>query len=299
MIEDIRYLIAFAKVAEAGSFSTGAKALGLSTAATSQYISRLEKSLGVPLFYRSTRRLSLTFDGAQVLQTAQEMLGLYQDGIVHLKQRPSASRKIRITIPAVLVRSDLMTQIANFIREHPDVDISISCSDTRYDIIGESFDLAFRIGELPDSSLRARQVHFLPRVVVASHALLAAYPPVAHPRDLSSLAWIGLTMRPNHRTLRHANGETCEIRYSPRIKVDSIEAAYQLTRQGLGLSAPPTFLARNELDQGVLRLVVPGWSLEPLKVHAVWPSNVPATSPVHALVKSLGHAPGPLDQSID
>src|SRR5690606_20994201 len=88
MIEDVRYLIVFAKVAEAGSFTAGAKALGMSTAATSQYVSRLEKNLGIPLFYRSTRRLSLTFQGAQVLQTAQEMLRLYEDGVVQLKTRP-------------------------------------------------------------------------------------------------------------------------------------------------------------------------------------------------------------------
>lgn len=298
MIEDIRYLIAFAKVAETGSFSAGAKALGLSTAAASQYVSRLEKSLGIPLFYRSTRRLSLTFDGARVLQTAQEMLGLYQDGIVQLKQRPSASRKLKITIPAVLIRSELMAQIARFIREQPDVDLSISCSDTRYDIIGESFDLAFRIGELPDSSLKARQVFSLSRIVVASQALLDEHPPVAHPKDLASLPWIGLTMRPNHRTLRHVSGETCDIRYTPRITVDNIEAAYQMARQGLGLAAPPGFLAKNDIDQGVVKEVVPGWALEPLKVHAVWPSNVAAGSLVHALVKSLGRTAVALDQPI-
>lgn len=298
MIEDVRYLIAFAKVAEAGSFSAGAKALGLSTAAASQYVSKLEKSLGIPLFYRSTRRLSLTFDGARVLQTAQEMLGLYQDGIVQIKQRPSASRKLKITIPAVLVRSQLMAKIARFIRENPELDISVSCSDTRYDIIGESFDLAFRIGELPDSSLKARQVFFLPRTVIASQALLDEHPSVKHPMDLANLPWIGLTMRPNHRTLRHANGETCDIRYMPRIMVDSIEAAYQMARQGLGLTAPPDFLASNDLDHGVVKEVVPGWSLEPLKVHAVWPSNVPAGSPVHALIKSLGSTPASLDQPI-
>jgi DNA-binding transcriptional LysR family regulator len=298
MIEDIRYLIAFAKVAQAGSFSAGAKALGLSTAAASQYVSRLEKSLGIALFYRSTRRLSLTFDGARVLQTAQEMLDLYQGGIVQLKQRPSASRKLRLTMPAVLVRSELMAQIARFIREQPDIDVSLACSDTRYDIIGESFDLAFRIGELPDSSLKARQVYSLPRVVVASPSLLDGHPPPTHPRDLAELPWIGLTMRPHQRRLHSADGDSCDIRYTPRITVDSIEAAYQLVRQGVGLAAPPKFLARHDLDQGRVTEVMPGWSLQPLQVHAVWPSNVPTSSPVHSLLRSLARTPASLDQPI-
>lgn len=296
MIEDVRYLIVFAKVAETGSFSAGAKALGLSTAATSQYVSKLERNLGIPLFYRSTRRLSLTFQGAQVLQTAQEMLRLYQDGIVQLKTQPSASRKLRITMPAVLVRSQLMERISDFIRGQPGLEISVSCSDTRYDIIGESFDLALRIGELPDSSLKARQVFLLPRTVVATQALLDEYPAARHPSDLAALPWIGLTMRPNRRMLRHADGDACEFRYVPCITVDSVEAAYQLARQGLGLAAPPDFLARDDLDRGVVREVFPDWSLEPLKVHAVWPSNVAAASPVHALIGFLDRVPRSLDQ---
>lgn len=298
MIEDVRYLIVFAKVAEAGSFTAGAKALGMSTAATSQYVSRLEKNLGIPLFYRSTRRLSLTFQGAQVLQTAQEMLRLYEDGVVQLKTRPSASRKLRITMPAVLVRSRLMERISGFIRGQPGLEISVSCSDTRYDIIGESFDLALRIGELPDSSLKARPVFLLPRTIIASQALLQEHPPASHPKDLAALPWIGLAMRPNRRVLRRAEGETCELRYVPRITVDSVEAAYQLARQGLGLAAPPDFLARDDLERGIVHQVLPDWSLAPLEVHAVWPSNIAASSPVHVLIDALGHAPRLLDQPV-
>lgn len=92
MIDDIRYLIVFAKIAEAGSISGGAEALGLTTATASAHLSKLEKNLGCALLYRNTRKLSLTHDGANLLETAKSMLALYEQGSLNLSsvqsQRP-------------------------------------------------------------------------------------------------------------------------------------------------------------------------------------------------------------------
>jgi DNA-binding transcriptional LysR family regulator len=93
--------------------------------------------------------------------------------------------------------------LAAFIKEYPDVCLHISYSDTRKDIIAESIDVAFRIGDLPDSSLKARHLFVLPRKVVASKQLLSHYKPVNHPDDLAKMPWIGLTMRQNSREFRH------------------------------------------------------------------------------------------------
>ncbi|MEX7609777.1 LysR family transcriptional regulator, partial [Enterobacter asburiae] len=87
MIDDIRYLIVFAKIAEAGSISGGAEALGLTTATASAHLSKLEKNLGCALLYRNTRKLSLTHDGANLLETAKSMLALYEQGVIEFKQR--------------------------------------------------------------------------------------------------------------------------------------------------------------------------------------------------------------------
>jgi DNA-binding transcriptional LysR family regulator len=159
MIDDIRYLIVFAKVAEAGTFSAGAEALGLTTATASAHVSRLERNLGTALLYRNTRRLSLTRDGEAVLETARGMLSLYQSGVVAFKSAPAGAREaLHVAIPAALMDGPFMAALATFVVAHPDLDISLRCRDSREDIVGESIDLAFRIGELADSSLKARKV---------------------------------------------------------------------------------------------------------------------------------------------
>lgn len=87
MIDDIRYLIVFAKIVEAGSISGGAEALGLTTATASTHLAKLEKNLGSALLYRNTRKLSLTHDGLSLLETAKSMLELYEKGVIEFKQR--------------------------------------------------------------------------------------------------------------------------------------------------------------------------------------------------------------------
>jgi DNA-binding transcriptional LysR family regulator len=288
MIDDLRYLIVFAKVAEAGSFSLGAQRLGLTAATASAHVSSLERSLGIALLYRNTRRLSLTQDGTAVLQTAQHMLKLYESGLSGFKQGTARGREaLRVALPAALLEGRFMAAISAFIRAHPELDLSLRCRDSAEDIIGESIDVAFRIGELADSSLKARKVCEIERRVVAAPALLRDRAPPEHPNELSSFDWIGLSMRPNARTFVHASGEQCEIRYRPVVEVDSVAAAFQLSLQGIGLSAPPIDMARSASEQGKLIALLPHWSLEPLKLSAMWPSNVPAASPVHVLVEAM------------
>jgi DNA-binding transcriptional LysR family regulator len=208
MIDDIRYLIVFAKIAEAGSISGGAEALGLTTATASTHLSKLEKNLGCALLYRNTRKLSLTHGGVNLLETAKSMLALYEQGVIEFKQRSiSTTNKLHISIPAVFLNSAFTRHLATFIKKHPGILLNISYSDTRRDIIADGIDVAFRIGELPDSSLKARHLFVLPRQLVASRDLLSHYPPIKHPDDLAQLPWIGLNMRQNKREFRNKNGK--------------------------------------------------------------------------------------------
>ncbi len=188
MIDDIRYLIVFAKIAETGSVSGGAEALGLSAATASLHLSRLERNLGRALLYRNSRKLSLTQDGTQLLDTARSMLELYEKGFIEFRQRAVSTRNsLRISMPAVLVRVD----------------------------------------------------------------------------------------------------------YTPRVRVDSVEASCRLARLGVGLAAPPTYLSDEPIRRGELRAVLPEWRLEPLKVYAVWPPNVPASSIAYTLINRLYEAFNP------
>lgn len=291
MIDDIRYLIVFAKIVETGSISKGAQALALSTATASQHLTRLEKNLGTALLYRTTRQLSLTSDGAHLLETAKAMLTLYEEGFIEFKQRAiSTQNKLRLTLPALFIKSRFMQALADFIKAHPTVSLSLHFSDHRQDIIADNMDIAFRIGELPDSSLKARHLFRLPRQVVATPEYLSQHPTLTHPNELAQLNWIGLTMRPHQRQFHHDQNGSTWIEYQPRLQVDHVEASHALALQHLGLAAPPDFLIEADLNAGRLVRVLPEWHLTPLKVYAVWPPNVPASSMAYVLIKALYRA---------
>ncbi|KEY58096.1 LysR family transcriptional regulator [Serratia sp. DD3] len=289
MIEDIRYLIVFAKIAEVGSISGGAEALGISTATASLHLSKLEKSLCSALLYRNTRKLVLTHDGTSLLETAKSMLELYEKGVIEFKRRSVSTKKnLRISIPAVFINSEFTRHIATFIKKHPEIILSISCDDNRNDIISEGIDVAFRIGELPDSSLKARHLFLLPRRVIAAKEYLAEFKSATHPRDLAHMKWIGLTMRPSTRLFRHKeSGEEVEIKYTPHIHVDNVELSYQLAKLKVGLAAPPTYLSDQGISNGEVIAVLPEWTLEPLRVYAVWPLNMSTSSAAYTLINAI------------
>lgn len=286
-IDDIRYLVVFAKVAECGSFARAARALGLSTATTSQHVSRLETRLGAALLYRNTRTLSLSAEGERLLETAQSMLALYEQGLLGFRQHSHTGSQLRIALPAVLLRSPLLPALTSCMQAHPDVRFHLQSTDLRNDLIDESIDLAFRIGDLADSGLRARPVFGLQRWTVAAPSLLGPGELPSHPSQLAQLPWIGLSMRPNERRFMHASGEICHFRYVPRIQVDSVELAYQLSKQGLGLAAPPDFLVQADPSRDALIRLLPEWSLEALPVHAVWPANLSKRSLAHTVLESV------------
>ncbi|MDQ8021479.1 MAG: LysR family transcriptional regulator [Moraxellaceae bacterium] len=293
MIDDIRALVVFGKVAELLSISRAAEQLGLSPATVSAQLGKLEDSLGVPLLYRNTRRLSLTEHGAALQETTRAMSALYAQGMAELRQQAPAtalSGTLRIAAPAVLINcTPFMAAMAGFFAAHPALRVEVDFSDRRADLIGEGLDVAFRIGELPDSGLRARPVFRLERVVVAAPALLAGVPALEHPAALAGLPWIGLSMRPQARVFVGPQGERVEVRCPPRITTDNVEAAMRFASQGLGLAAPPRDLFARQ-PAGTLQPVLPDWSLEPLDVQAVWPANAAADSNAHRLVEHLRKA---------
>lgn len=289
MIEDIRYLIIFAKIAEIGSMSKGAKALGLSSATVSLHLTKLEKNLGCALFYRNTRKMTLTHDGEKLLDTAQSMLRIYEAGINEFKQDfMTAKKKLNISIPAIFIHGEFMQHITSFCEEHPDLTLNMTCDDTRNDIIADNIDVAFRIGELPSSSLKAKYLFNLPRSIVATQKFMTKYGTLSDPEDLKKAKWIGLNMIPNSRILKNKEtGIELEVTYNPHIYVNNVEASYQLMKLDAGLAAPPDYLIEEDLQNNRLLKVLPEWELKPLNVYAVWPANIAISGIAYALIQKI------------
>ena len=175
MIEDYRGLAVFVAVVDAGSFSAAARRLKLSTSVVSHHVSKLEAKLGTPLFFRSTRSLSLTGEGHQILDAARRMVNAGEEAIDaladHIDQPVGA---LRITLPAFGDNSPVHKAIWQFAHNHPMVAISLHSSDYLADLVKDGFDLAIRLGTLSDSSLKNRRIGTFSRALVASPEYLAA-----------------------------------------------------------------------------------------------------------------------------
>ncbi len=291
MIDDLRALAVFAKTVESGSFRSAAKALKLSPSVVSHHVSRLESRLGVALLYRSTRRLSLTHEGEQLFAHAKTMLDAAEAGFNTInKQSNTPSGKLSITIAAVLARSPLLKQIAQFAITYPNVELSINFSDLPQDLIRDGIDIAIRIGQLQDSELKSKKLFNMKRKLVASPEYVKQHKQARQPSDLCSWEWIGLKMRPNYKLLLSQQGDTQRIDYQPRITVDGIDAVSQLAIAGLGLATPPDFLIESELKQGQLVEPLPDWHPDALGVYALWPPNAPRESLTFRFLRFLTNA---------
>lgn len=288
MIDELRALAIFAKVVEVGSFRSAANFLNLSPSVVSHHVAQLEARLGVTLLYRSTRQLSLTYEGEKLFASAKEMLLAAENGlnsIAYDSLEPSG--KLNLTVPALLTRSELVKDIAAFVKIFPKVTFSISFSDVQQDLIREGIDLAIRIGDLKDSTLKSKRLFDLKRKLVVAPTYKIDRPSPHRPQDLLDWDWIGLKMRQNTKTLININGKTFLIEFEPRIIADSVDAVCQLAIAGLGLATPPSFLVEEALRKGQLVEPLSEWHAQSLPVYAIWPPNASKESLTFKLIAFL------------
>jgi len=176
-MDDYRSLAVFVAVNEAGSFSGAGRRLKLSTSVVSHHVSKLEARVGVSLFFRSTRSLSLTPEGQAILPSARAMVNAADEALDILTatgDEPTGA--LRVTLPAFGERSPLQQSILRFARAHPMVAISMHTSDHTVDLVKDGFDLAIRLGVLGDSTMMSKRIGSFGRTLVASPAYLAQRP---------------------------------------------------------------------------------------------------------------------------
>jgi DNA-binding transcriptional LysR family regulator len=291
MINDLRAMAVFAKTVETGSFRAAASALGLSPSVVSHHVSQLETRLGVALLYRSTRRLSLTQDGKIFFEHAQTMLTAAERGFNALAQRVTEpAGTLSVTVSAFLSHGQLMNSIASFARAYPGIALELDFSDQKRDLICDGIDLAIRVGELEDSTLKTKKLFDIRRKLVVAPRIAKGHPRPQTPEELADWEWIGLQMRPNRRTLTNTEGESRTVRFEPRVTVNSLEAVCQLSLEGLGLATPPAFMVEPYLEAGRLVEPLPNWRVSSLGIYAVWPQNAPREGLTFRLLSFLEDA---------
>jgi len=288
MIDDLRAMAIFATVAETGSFSAAGRQLRLATSGVSQHISRLEDRLGVTLLYRSTRALSLTTEGTRLLEHAQRMMAAAEDGldsIVAAGGEPAGT--LTITLPAILVDSPYEHAIWDFALRHTGVELDVKYLDRNLDLVAEGIDLALRMGNLPDSALRSRRLGSFARVLVAAPNYLQDKPAIKTPADLRQLDFIAMEGLPDQITLLKGDQQETLSANKGRVQVDNFTALRAALRAGLGLQRLPQTIAEEDLRNGTLSKVLPGWKLPDLGVFGVWPDSSRRASLTRMLVDHI------------
>ena len=280
MMDQFKAMAVFRAVVETGSFRGAAKALNLSPSVISHHITQLETKLGAALLYRSTRKLSLTSDGHRLFDASTKMVEAAQAGLDAIRGRveqPSGRLKVAVT-GAVFENPPYVDHIVAFAKAHPKVDLSVSFSDQKIELIGSVFDAAVRIGWLDDSRYRTRKLRDIGRVLVASQDYLQDRRLPKKVEDLESFDWIKLAQFPVNKQLINKSGDVPTIRPRIAIEVDSAAALRRMVLAGMGVAAIPRILVAPDIINGRLIELKPRWDLMSAGAYAVWPNNVSETS---------------------
>ena len=274
MIEHLRHMAIFARVVDEGSFRAAAKTIGLAPSRISQTVSDLEAFLGVTLLYRTTRKIALTNEGRMFYARVVDMMRSAEAGLNELNAlslEPVGA--LRISLPAFMSSSEISTSIADFIRLHPLVALSVIYTDHRMALLEDGFDLNIRAGWLDSSSMMSRKLGESERALVAGTRYAASRPQPRHPSDLEDWDWIRYQQRSDVTEFNSIEGDTVKVTGNARLEVDSVDALYHFACQNIGATVLPAHLADRGAKSGGLVRLLPEWRLRPLGYYAVWPDK--------------------------
>ena len=295
-MEKLSGILAFVRAAETRSFSQAAKQLEVTASGVGKSISRLETELGVRLLNRTTRRVSLTDDGALFYEDCRRILDDLDAARCLVMNRSSAAQgRLRVSLPTTLGKLCVIPRLPAFLHAHPLVTLEVCLSDRWVALIEEGIDVALRIGRLADSSLVAKPLWQQQLVTLAAPGYLQG-------RDLDDTG-----MLVKHRCLVfrqptsgqerpwsfRAGQQDVELRPRAFLTLDEGEALVEAARAGLGVIQVPGYMAHDAISRGELREVLRSVRPRPMPIAAVYSSqrNLPAR--IRAFVDWLAGLPGP------
>jgi DNA-binding transcriptional LysR family regulator len=263
---------AFRRVVELQSFNAAARSLELTGGAVSKLVTQLERDLGVRLLHRTTRTVSVSAEGAVFYEAAVRILDEVDAAADAVRTDAAApAGRLRVSVPTSFALMWLARRLPLFMAAWPQLELDLSLNDRFVDIVQEGFDCALRIStDLPDSSLVARRVGTVQRLLVGAPAYLEQAPPLRQPDDLAEQACLIYTQTPapNEWPLRGAAGGK-PVRVSGVFRVNNSVMLRDLLMAGLGVTLTPDFVVRDLVDGGRLVELLPGHRPVPLTVFGV------------------------------
>jgi DNA-binding transcriptional LysR family regulator len=281
----------FVAVAQGRSFASAARRLGVVKSAVSRRVQELEERLGVHLINRSTRNLSLTDSGYVFFEKATALLvGLEEAEGLAARGAVEPSGSLRILAPSSFGCLHLVPIVCDFLERHSRVSIEVSMSDEVVDLVSEGFDMAVRIGDLPDSNLSARALCPIRRIACASPGYIARFGAPKQPSDLArhrGIQYSNVDERKFWRFIDPRTGKEQSVAAKSRIRLNTGDALCEAALAGAGITVLPTFIVHKQIAAGELVPVMLPFEKVPTELHVVYPSRTLAPAKVKAFAEFL------------
>jgi len=290
-MQGLQQFIAFAETAKHGGFAAAAREQGVAPSTLAKAVARLEATLGVKLFHRTTRQVTLTPDGERLFQRCQRVLAEVED----LQAEASGSRaeptgSLRIDLPVFYGKKFVMPLLAQLIRQHPALKLDVRLTDTKVDLIRDGIDLAVRIGRMQDSTLVARRVDQQGLVLCASPIYLKAHGVPRRIEELGKHAAVVFRLPTSGRDRPwqfRQRGTEVELSPAPHVRVNETEGLLEAVKLGTGICQLPDLLVEEELARGELVELLPSCRPEAMPISIVYPSGRLVPSRVRAAIEVL------------
>ena len=266
---------AFVAVADLQGFAPAARKLGLSPSGVTRLIAALEQRLGARLLQRTTRQVALTDVGARYLERVRRILSDVEEAEGSAQdERTRPSGRLVVSAPIGFGRLHVSPVMSAYLARYPEVSGELRLSDRMINLVEEGVDLAVRIGHLADSSLVARHVGEMRRIVVASHRYLKTHGEPETPEAVASHRTIqfgATSASPDWRFVR--DGHEVRVVPTPRLTTNSADAAIQYAAQDGGLTRVLAYQAADAIKSGRLKIVLAKFEQPTLPIHIVYPTS--------------------------
>lgn len=279
----------FIYVVEAGSFAGASKFLAMPSTTVSRKIVQLEESLGVKLLHRSTRKLSLTEEGRHYFQLCQQhLVALEEANDVMMQAQSEPKGKIRISSPFDFAVQYAQPWITEFLKEYPEVSIELDTSDSYINMVEERIDVAFRTGQLQDSSLIARRIGPKYSVCCASPNFLKAKEKIKHPEDLAKINCLHM-VKPSSNNQWHfiKQDKHYQVNVSGRYSTTSMHLIIESALNDLGVAYVPLDLVKKHLESGQLVQVLADYETPKSNIFVIYQSHKYMTKAIRLFIDHI------------
>ncbi len=282
-MDKLKAMRTFTAIADAGSLTRAAHALDTSLPSVVRVLAGLESELGVRLFQRTTRRVTITEAGRRYLERCREALTLVDEAEAELRaEQTEPSGRLSITAPVLFGDRHVVGGITAFLERYPKVTAEVHLFDRIVNLVEEGIDVGVRIGELDDSTLIARQVGSMPRVTVAAPRYLKARGTPAQPRDLLSHNCLRFSRAGASHWNFVVGGKPLTLPVRGNLSINHSAAAARACVAGLGVGTFFAYQVMPHVKSGALRVVLSEFEVPPVPIHVVYPEAklVPARTRV-------------------